>query len=243
MAAALETRTHVKHFGALTVANNDNRPSSRARGRRSSALTAPARRPSSTYSPARWLRPRAGHPQRRGYHRSAAVSSGRARARPDFSGQSTLPQHDAARSDGAGGRPTARGDRPLVAASCEIRAVIEEAAELLDRLRLLDCAHEPTGTLSYGRQRLLEIALALALHPRVLLLDEPAAGVPEGEGVELYATLAELPRRSRYCSSSTIWTWSFASPATSPCSWQARSWSRELLSRSFRRQGAGSLFG
>ena len=72
-------------------------------------------------------------------------------------------------------------------------AVVDEAAELLDRLRLLDCAHVLTRTLPYGRQRLLEIALALALRPRVLLLDEPAAGVPEGEGVELYATLAELP--------------------------------------------------
>jgi ABC-type branched-subunit amino acid transport system ATPase component len=71
---------------------------------------------------------------------------------------------------------------------------IDEAAELLDRLRLLDCAHEPTKNLPYGRQRMLEIALALALHPRVLLLDEPAAGVPEDESVELYATLAELPQ-------------------------------------------------
>ena len=70
---------------------------------------------------------------------------------------------------------------------------IDEAAELLDRLRLLDCAHEPTRALPYGRQRMLEIALALALHPRVLLLDEPAAGVPEDESAELYATLAELP--------------------------------------------------
>ncbi len=70
---------------------------------------------------------------------------------------------------------------------------IDEAAELLDRLHLLDCAHRPTKTLPYGRQRMIEIALALALHPRVLLLDEPAAGIPEGEGVELYNTLAELP--------------------------------------------------
>jgi ABC-type branched-subunit amino acid transport system ATPase component len=72
-------------------------------------------------------------------------------------------------------------------------AVVDEAAELLDRLRLLDCAHVLSRTLPYGRQRLLEIALALALRPRVLLLDEPAAGVPEGEGIELYTTISELP--------------------------------------------------
>jgi branched-chain amino acid transport system ATP-binding protein len=71
--------------------------------------------------------------------------------------------------------------------------VIEEAAELLDRFCLLDYAHERSRTLPYGRQRLLEITLALALEPRVLLLDEPAAGIPEGEGVELYSALAELP--------------------------------------------------
>ena len=70
---------------------------------------------------------------------------------------------------------------------------INEAAELLDRLGLLDCAYEPTRTLPYGRQRLLEIALALAQHPKVLLLDEPAAGIPDGESAELYAQLADLP--------------------------------------------------
>jgi ABC-type branched-subunit amino acid transport system ATPase component len=70
---------------------------------------------------------------------------------------------------------------------------IHEAADLLDRLGLLDCAHEPTKTLPYGRQRLLEIALALAQRPKVLLLDEPAAGVPEGESADLYTTLADLP--------------------------------------------------
>jgi branched-chain amino acid transport system ATP-binding protein len=70
---------------------------------------------------------------------------------------------------------------------------INEAAEILDRLGLLDCAQESTKTLPYGRQRLLEIALALAQRPKVLLLDEPAAGIPEGESAELYATLAALP--------------------------------------------------
>ena len=73
-------------------------------------------------------------------------------------------------------------------------AVIEEAAAILDQLGLLDCAHEQTRHLPYGRQRLLEIGLALALAPSVLLLDEPAAGVPESEAAALFATLAELPR-------------------------------------------------
>jgi branched-chain amino acid transport system ATP-binding protein len=51
----------------------------------------------------------------------------------------------------------------------------------------------PTRTLPYGKQRLLEIALALACRPRVLLLDEPAAGVPEDERHDILAALAALP--------------------------------------------------
>ena len=51
-----------------------------------------------------------------------------------------------------------------------------------------------TRELAYGKQRLLEMALALAVKPKVLLLDEPAAGVPEGESDELLAVLAELPK-------------------------------------------------
>src|SRR5260370_23638358 len=54
--------------------------------------------------------------------------------------------------------------------------------------------NERTAALPYGKQRLLEIALAIACRPRVLLLDEPAAGVPEAERQELLATIAGLPR-------------------------------------------------
>ncbi len=71
---------------------------------------------------------------------------------------------------------------------------INEAAQLLDTLRLGDVAHEQTRNLAYGKQRLIEIALALAAKPKVLLLDEPAAGVPTSESRELFASIAALPR-------------------------------------------------
>ncbi|MCY1557865.1 Lipopolysaccharide export system ATP-binding protein LptB [compost metagenome] len=51
----------------------------------------------------------------------------------------------------------------------------------------------PVAELPYGKQRLLEIALALAAKPRILLLDEPAAGVPEDESGELFEVIAALP--------------------------------------------------
>jgi len=73
-------------------------------------------------------------------------------------------------------------------------AQIDEAREILSRLRLEGDADIETRNLPYGKQRLLEIALALATRPKVLLLDEPAAGIPSAESAELFAVIAALPR-------------------------------------------------
>jgi branched-chain amino acid transport system ATP-binding protein len=72
-------------------------------------------------------------------------------------------------------------------------AQIDEAGDLLERLGLASVAGTPTRNLAYGKQRLLEIALALALRPRVLLLDEPASGIPAGESTEVFEVIAALP--------------------------------------------------
>jgi ABC-type branched-subunit amino acid transport system ATPase component len=71
--------------------------------------------------------------------------------------------------------------------------IVDEVGELLNRFNLRDVMGERTATLPYGRQRLLEIALAFACRPRVLLLDEPAAGVPDAERDGILATVAALP--------------------------------------------------
>ncbi len=73
-------------------------------------------------------------------------------------------------------------------------AVVGEIVEIVERFRLADVMHERTAILPYGKQRLLEIALAFACRPQLLLLDEPAAGVPEAERHELLATIEALPK-------------------------------------------------
>jgi ABC-type branched-subunit amino acid transport system ATPase component len=73
------------------------------------------------------------------------------------------------------------------------RKVVAEAVGILERFGLADTIETPTRALPYGRQRLLEIALAIACGPSVLLLDEPAAGVPEGERDGILAGIAALP--------------------------------------------------
>jgi branched-chain amino acid transport system ATP-binding protein len=76
------------------------------------------------------------------------------------------------------------GARAGIASRCD---------ELLQQFRLTEVAGQRTEHLAYGKRRLLEIAIALACEPRVLLLDEPVAGVPAGEREELLETVGALP--------------------------------------------------
>ena len=72
-------------------------------------------------------------------------------------------------------------------------AVVTRCEELLALFRLTEVMHQNTAALPYGKRRLLEMAIALACEPKVLLLDEPVAGVPAGEREELLQTVAALP--------------------------------------------------
>lgn len=71
--------------------------------------------------------------------------------------------------------------------------VAERCEQLLEQFHLTEVMSQKTNVLAYGKRRLLEIAIALACEPRVLLLDEPVAGVPAGEREELLQTVADLP--------------------------------------------------
>ena len=72
--------------------------------------------------------------------------------------------------------------------------VIEESMRLLETLKLADDAGRRIVELPYGRQRLVELAITLGLRPEVLLLDEPAAGVPSAESHIILDAIAALPR-------------------------------------------------
>ncbi len=71
--------------------------------------------------------------------------------------------------------------------------VTERCEKLLEQFHLTTVMNQETRLMAYGKRRLLEIAIALACEPRVLLLDEPVAGVPAGEREELLQTVAALP--------------------------------------------------
>ena len=73
------------------------------------------------------------------------------------------------------------------------RRLLDEAFATLSRLGLQDDASTVLRRLPYGKQRLVEIAIALAAEPSVLLLDEPAAGVPQGESGIIFDVIEQLP--------------------------------------------------
>ncbi|HSV45303.1 MAG TPA: ABC transporter ATP-binding protein [Ramlibacter sp.] len=74
------------------------------------------------------------------------------------------------------------------------KPLVARVDELLHTLGLQNDAGRKVGELPYGKQRIVEIALALSSEPRVLLLDEPAAGIPAEESRELFSVIAALPR-------------------------------------------------
>ncbi|HET9046969.1 MAG TPA: ABC transporter ATP-binding protein [Casimicrobiaceae bacterium] len=86
-----------------------------------------------------------------------------------------------------------RGGNAWQAAAADAE-VVADVVDIAARFGLIDALDVKTSALAYGKQRLLEIAVAFASRPRVLLLDEPAAGVPEAERHELLAAVAALPR-------------------------------------------------
>jgi branched-chain amino acid transport system ATP-binding protein len=192
--AALETRRLCKSFGALIVANDiDFRLEPGARH----ALIGPNGAGKTTFVElvTGGLRPSAGHilidgadvtnlPQaarvKRGLARTFQISALFRR----LSVLENVTLAIAERDGVAGGllRPAGRH-----------RTVIDEAFALLHGLGLADEALRPVGALAYGRQRLVEIAVALALSPKILLLDEPAAGVPSGESGMIIDVIESLP--------------------------------------------------
>lgn len=73
--------------------------------------------------------------------------------------------------------------------------IINEAMQLLHTLKLADIARHRVSELPYGRQRLVELAITIGLKPEVLLLDEPAAGVPSAESHIILDAIERLPEQ------------------------------------------------
>ena len=193
-AAALEARGLTRHFGALTATDDVSfaiQPGARQ------ALIGPNGAGKTTLINLLTgvIKPTAGQVWLGGRDVTHLASSARVRIGlsrtfqinqlfPDMSPAESLALAISERNGSGADFWRALGSRP---------AIVAEIAELLARFGLEADMDLPTRKLAYGKQRLLEIALALATRPRVLLLDEPAAGVPEEERRDILAALAALP--------------------------------------------------
>ena len=192
--AALEARGLTRHFGALTATDDVSfaiQPGARQ------ALIGPNGAGKTTLINLLTgvIKPTAGQIWLAGRDVTHLASSARVRIGlsrtfqinqlfPDMTPAESLALAISERNDSGADFWRALGSRP---------AIVAEIAELLARFGLEADMDLPTRKLAYGKQRLLEIALALATRPRVLLLDEPAAGVPEEERRDILAALAALP--------------------------------------------------
>jgi branched-chain amino acid transport system ATP-binding protein len=105
-----------------------------------------------------------------------------------FRGLTVLENVYSAVSERVGAAPT------MVRPAGARKDVIEESMRLLEMLKLQDDAQHRVSELPYGRQRLIELAIALGLQPEVLLLDEPAAGVPSAESHIILDAIDRLPK-------------------------------------------------
>jgi ABC-type branched-subunit amino acid transport system ATPase component len=195
MTPALETIGLQRRFGALIVANEINfRLEAGARH----ALIGPNGAGKTTFINLMTgqLQPSAGHIMLGGHDITALPQATRVRRglgrtfqiNTLFKGLSALENVCLAVGEQAG----IAGDMIRLVGSD--RAVLENAYALLERLRIADDALVPVRELPYGKQRLVEIAIALGLQPRVLLLDEPAAGVPSTESAIIFDVLEQFPR-------------------------------------------------
>jgi ABC-type branched-subunit amino acid transport system ATPase component len=194
MPAVLETQALCKSFGALTVADRiDFRLEAGARH----ALIGPNGAGKTTFVNMLMgaVRPTSGRIVLAGEEvtrapQAARVKKGLGRTFQVTSLFRSLPLVDNVALAVAERRGTAHKMWRPAAAHKEVR---DESRDLLAVLGLADDAEVRVSDLPYGKQRLVEIAIALGLKPKVLLLDEPAAGVPSEESNRILATLDRLP--------------------------------------------------
>ena len=136
-------------------------------------------------------------------HRRARLGLGRPFQSPAVFGSLTVRENVRLAVQAALG-----GSMRLYRSARRERSVAQAAAAVLDRVRLTGRDSTAAGALSHGEKRKLEIALLLAALPRVMLLDEPMAGMSAEEVPALVDVVRGLTGTTRACSwSSTTWTW------------------------------------